>query len=223
MPDPSDHRQHPRYPIVLSIFYKLRSPGPSGGGVGWTRNLSEGGACVEVADRLPPATTLHLSLQTDRGALLVAAEVIWVGGPGPVAGGLPHGVAFAEVTPEQQQALRDLVQRLAVAGHLGVRVPRRLSVLCRRLGEAGSTLQGRTENVSRGGLCLSLPHRLPPETMVEVTLPTPQGPLPVEAAVVWVERTEGQDSGEAIRHGLRFAPLGWTDELTLGLLLAAPE
>jgi hypothetical protein len=175
MPESFAQRRHPRYPVVLSIVYRLKGSGPVSAGVGRTRNVSGGGACVELPEALPPATPLSVGLPTDRGELRMEAEVVWVGGHGPLGGGVPHGVAFIEVTSEQHQALWDLVNRLGQRCAAAVRVPARLAVLCRPEGDAGPPLQGEAGDLGRDGLSVRLAHRLPPATTVTLTLPTPRG------------------------------------------------
>lgn len=218
MPESFAQRRHPRYPVVLSIVYRLKGSGPASAGMGRTRNVSEGGACLELPEALPPATPLSVGLPTEQRELRMEAEVVWVGWPGPPGGGVLHGVAFIEVTSEQHQTLWGLVNRTGQRCAAAVRVPVRLAVLCRPQGDAGPPLQGETGDLSRGGLSVRLAHRLPVATAVELTLPTPRGPRTVEASVVWLAPPEAQRPGEPIWHGLRFRDPGVADELTLGLL-----
>ena len=213
-------RRHPRYPVVLSIVYWRKGAGPTRAGIGRTHDVSGGGACLELPEALPLATLLSVELPTDPREFRLEAEVVWVGGPGARGAGVLHGVAFIEVTAEQHQALWDLVNRLGEQCAAAVRVPVRLAVRCRPQGAAGPPLQGVTGDLSRGGLSVRLAHRLPPGTLVELTLPTPRGPRNVEASVVWLPPPEVQRPGEPIWHGLRFRDPRAADELTLGLLLA---
>ncbi len=210
----------PRYPIRLPILHSSEGSPSDDAGVGWTRDLSEDGMCVELAERLPPPTSLLVRLRTDLGVIELGARVVWAGEARLNGGGVLHGVAFTQVTPDQHHALRDLVVRKGELLPVSVRVPLALSVLCRPKGGAGSFLRGRTGDISRGGLLLHLPQALPPETALEITLDTPKGPLTTEAAAVWVEPPERRTPGEPIRHGVRFTALGWSGSLSLGLLLA---
>jgi len=212
-------RGQPRYPAVLSIVYWRQGVGFASAGRGRTRNLSVGGACLELPEALPTATPLRLGLPAAQGELRLEAEVVWVGGAGSPDGGILHGVAFTEVTAEQHDALGELVNRVGRGGATPIRVPVRLAVLCRPQGDAGPPLQGETGDVSRGGLSMRLAHRLPPATIVELTLPTPRGPRKVEASVVWLAPPEAQLPGKPSWHGLRFRDPGAADEMTLGLLL----
>ncbi len=208
-----------RHPLVLSIVYHRADSGQKERGVGWTRNLSEGGACLELQDPLPEATPLRVGLQTDRGSLWMDAEVVWAGRAEDVTDGVPHGVAFVQVTAAQARALGSLVDRLGQLKDVAVRVPLRRAVACQLAGTPAPPLHGLTGDVSRRGLSVSLPQRLPEASDVEVTLPTPEGRLTVRAKVTWVDVGEGNPA-ERIRHGLEFTGLGWAEELTLGLLLA---
>jgi hypothetical protein len=219
MSGPKNRRKHLRHPLVLSIIYKRPDSDEAERGIGWTRNLSEGGACLELRDPLPEATPLRVGLQTDQGSLWMNAEVVWAGRSVGVAEGIPHGIAFVQVTAEQAQALGGLVDRLGQLKDVAVRVPLRRTVACQLAGTPEPPLHGMTGDVSRRGLSVSLPHRLPEASDVEVTLPTPEGQLTVRAKVTWVDAGQG-NPGERVRHGLEFTRLEWTDELTLGLLLA---
>lgn len=110
--------------------------------------MSDGGACLELAEPLQPATPLSVILQTDQGSLGVEGKVVWVGGPVAGGGGVLHGVAFLDATPEQLRALWKLVARKGKARQAAVRVPVKLAILCRPKGDAGPPLQGETGDVS---------------------------------------------------------------------------
>lgn len=219
MPEWSVQRRVPRYPIKLPILYKRKGPAPARAGVGWTRDLSEGGACLELAEGLEPSSSLQLFLRTDQGGLELDAEVRWAAGPAP-GGGVLHGVAFTEIAPDQRQLLRDLILSKGQVRQAGVRLPAEVPVTCQPKGQAGPPLQGRTGDLSRAGLLLRLPQVLPPDTVMVVSLPTSRGPVAAEGVIVWVEPPEAQTPGKLIRHGVRFTDIGWASELALGLLLA---
>jgi hypothetical protein len=223
VPETLDRRQFARYRIQLPLLHKAGYPAPARVGVGWTGNLGIGGACVELAERLQALTPLRLRLQTDQGAIDVEAQVVWAADPSPTGGGILHGVAFVQISADQLQALHDLIRLKGEVRQAGVRLPLELSVTCRPKGQAGSPLQGQTGNLSRGGLLLCLPQVLAPETVVELTLHTPYGPLTAEGAIVWVQPPDQGRPGEPIRHGVRFTALGWSTTLSLGLVLAEPS
>ncbi len=218
-PDP---RRHPRFSIHLPLLHRAKSRMAIKAGMGWTRNLSEGGACLELVDRLRPKAPVRVRLQTDQGAIEMEAQVIWAGEPASPAGCIPHGVAFTKVAPDQRQALQGLLGSNASVRHAGTRLPLDLSVTCRRKDHEGPPFQGRTENISRGGLLLRLPRALPPGTPLEVTLRTAEELLTVQGTIVWIEPLERRHPGGQIRHGFRFTALDQSFCMALGLVLANP-
>lgn len=218
MPDWLGQRRFARYPIVVATLYTLESPPPGRTGAGWTRNLSEGGACLELAERLELPTSLRVLLRTDRGGITGEAQVIWVGEPDP-PGGILHGVCFTRLAPGQHEALRDLLLRRRRVWQAVVRVPLELPVTCQLKGQARPPLQGRTGNISRRGLALHLPLTVPPGTALEVTLHTSHGPLSAEGTVVRVEPLDAQTPGEPIRHGFQFTDISHATGMSLGRVL----
>lgn len=212
-------RRFPRFPIKLPILYKKKAP-PVRAGVGWTRDLSEGGACLELAEPLPLGTHLSVIFQTDKGGIVVDAEVVWVSRQETAGGGAVHGVAFTQLAPEEHQALANLLVFKGQVRQAGVRLPAEFPVTCQRKGKQDPPLQGRTGDASRAGLLLRLPEALQPGTELEISLPTARGPVAAEGVIVWVEPAETRTPGALIRHGLKFTEIGWASELALGLLLA---
>ncbi len=68
---------------------------------------------------------------------------------------------------------------------------------------------GRAEEISKGGLRLLLPERLPPLTVIRCTLNLPERPIVAEIEIVWVERGEGGAGKKpAVRHGVQFLRMG---------------
>jgi len=217
----SAQRRSPRYVIQLPFLHKTVAPAPvRASGVGWTRNLSEGGACVEVAEGLWLQVPLHLILRTDRGGIEVSAQVVWIGEPSRTGGGIQHGLTFTQLLPDQLRALRELIQSKGQVQNAGVRVPLETPVTCLPTHTRRPTLQGLTADISRGGLLLLLPEVIAPGSTMDVTLQTPNGPLKVEGVVAWVEPPGGQAVGPPFRHGFQFTTLRWSTSLSLGLFLA---
>ncbi len=221
-PDAPKRRQFARYPIQLPVLYDAMSRGSTGRRAGWTRNLSEGGACLELDERLPVPSLLHIYLQMDRGAIEIEAQVVWEvkgRGHGEGGGGILHGVAFTHLAPNKLQTLRDLFLSHGQERRAGIRLPLDLPVTCQPKNSAAGPLQGRIGNVSRGGLLLRLFHVLPPGTVLNLTLDRPHGRVTAEGEILWVESPESQTSGRPIRHGLRFTAIGWSRSLSLALLM----
>jgi hypothetical protein len=91
--------------------------------MGWTRNLSIAGACVELGERLQPGMPLQVVLQTVHEYIKVEAQVIWARESTPAGGSVFHGIAFTQVATDQDQALRDLLRTSAAhERHAGVRM-----------------------------------------------------------------------------------------------------
>jgi hypothetical protein len=222
MSEDSTQRRLPRYQIQLPLLYKLSTP-TSKFGVGWTRNLSEGGALVELDDRIPPDTTLQLSLRTDSGSIEIEARVTWAEEARQFGREVLHNLAFANLAPAHLQALRDLLLPLSMVPHAGGRLPLDVPVTCRHKGRPGSAVKGRTGDMDRGGLLLYLTHRIAPGTLLAVTLHTTKGTVVVDGEIVWAASRDGKKAGELSEHGLRFTSPSWTISLALGLLLTEPR
>jgi len=110
MPEPVEKREVPRSAIKLPVLYRRKAPAPVKAGVGWTHNLGEEGACLELTDRLEASSALQLVFQTDQGCLNLSAMVIWAAGISSKGEGVLHGVTFPELTPDQRQDLRELLR-----------------------------------------------------------------------------------------------------------------
>jgi hypothetical protein len=219
MPKTLGRRRFPRFEIHIPFLYTGSAPISTSTGVGWTRSLSQGGATVELSERLRPRTPIQLRLRAPQAIAEAEAEVIWSGGPAREGGGLVHGLLFTRIAPDHMQVLREACRPLVIMRHAGVRLPLEIPVTCRSKNLEGSQLQGRTGNVNRGGLFLRLPRLLPPGTPLEVTLHTPEDPLTVDGGVVWVEPPEIWSPGESIGHGFQFHAPNWSTLASLALLL----
>jgi hypothetical protein len=206
--DRSEWRQSARYVITLPLLLKSDGFAPARVVVGWTRNLSEGGSCVDLPERLRPRTPLTVHLQADHDIVEGEAQVVWTGEPAPAGEGIRHGLAFTRISPEQNQTLKAVLRSRGEKRQAGMRVPYEVPVTCQPKGRAESPVQGRTDNMSRGGILLRVPAVFPPEKVLELTLHTSYGPLAAEGAVVWVEPEERRIPGKPIRHGMRFIVLG---------------
>ncbi len=213
-------RRFPRYRISLPLLHRPKARKALNVGIGWSRDLSEGGACVELAERLRVQRPVRIQIQTDAGAIQAEARVVWR--KDTPEGGSLHGVAFTHVAPDQLKVLRDVIHRKGERGDAGIRLPLEVSVTCQPVGQEAAPIAGWTGDVGRGGLLLRLPTPLSPGTALDLTLHTPHGPLTAQGVVVWVASPERQPSEGPIPHGLRFTTLGWSTMLSLGLLLADP-
>jgi hypothetical protein len=113
-------RNKRRYRIILPCQAWLQDhPSPQVFS-GWTCNLGEGGACLDlsfdVTDGFFPGALLFLSLQSEEEQLPLEARVVWVGPPSPPVG-TQHGVDFPRLTPDQRLRLQALGQRQTWSWH----------------------------------------------------------------------------------------------------------
>lgn len=212
-------RKHARYPIVVPILYGFERSDSVMASAGWTRDLGEGGACLELPERLEVSGIIRLFLRTDQEGIAAQGQVMWTEGP-LQTGGILHGVSFTGMASAQHQAVQELLLRRRVVWRAVVRIPVELPVIYQLKGQPRSLHQGRTENVSRRGLLLRLPLVYSPGTSLEVNLHTPHGHLPAEGMIVRVQPLEAQMPGEAIRHGFHFTDISHATQITLGRVLA---
>ncbi len=107
-------RNKRRYRIILPCQAWLQEhPSPQVFS-GWTCNLGEGGACLDLSfdqtDGFFPGSLLFLNLDPKGDQLPLEAQVVWVGPPSPPVG-TQHGVAFPRLTPDQRLRLQALGKR----------------------------------------------------------------------------------------------------------------
>ena len=110
MPEIVEKRQSPRSLIKLPVLYRRKAPEPVKAGAGWTHNLSEEGACVELSERLEAPSSVQLLFQTDQGSLDLSAVVIWAAAVRATGHGILHGVTFGDLTPDQRKGLKELLR-----------------------------------------------------------------------------------------------------------------
>ncbi len=214
-----DKRRFERYDVRLPVLYKRLGSTQGKAGIGWTRNISLGGVCLDLDERLDPKTVLGLLFQTDRGAIEVEAEVVWAVSTPGLDGGIGHGLEFRELGPKQMQAMERLLAELQPTPRSGHRLALDIPLTVTPRERPGEIIAGRTGNASRGGALLLLPQALSVGALVTLRLQTPRQPLRLDATVVWVDPPEKRQPGRAIRHGVQFVSLDWSTSLALGLLL----
>jgi PilZ domain len=125
----------------IPLLHGSKAPGPAWTCVGWTRNVSEGGACVELDSRLPPPTPMRLHFRTDRGPIKVDVQVVWVGRSRQAHGGIPHGLTFTRIFRDHLLTLGDLLLFKRQARDGGVRVPVEVPVTWWRRDRTGQPIQ----------------------------------------------------------------------------------
>jgi hypothetical protein len=143
---------------------------------------------LEAEEYLPPGTSLSLLLiRAKRGSVECQGEVVWAEDP-PPRPTLRHGIRITRMDPEQQQTwecfLREAAREL---GRRPLRYDVEIPVTCCRRGN-GEKWAGHALNVSRRGLLVLLPTRVPEETIISLHVQTPTQSLTADARVVRVER-----------------------------------
>jgi len=212
-------RKHPRYPIVAPVLYGLEGSDSVVTVGGWTRDLSEGGACLELPDRVEVSALIRVFLRMDQGGYSTEGRVIWAERPPQTEGGF-YGVAISQMVSAQHEVLRAFLSRKRMVWQAVVRIPLDCTVTYQVKGQPRSPRQGHTENVSRRGLLLRLPSMHASGTSLEVVLHTPHGHLVAGGTVVRVDPREAQTPREPIRHGFQFTDISHATQMTLGRVLA---
>lgn len=222
MPEGTSQLRTSRYLVDLPVFCRYT---PKGGqatktGSGRTRNLSETGACLELAEPLAPGTSLSLVLQSEGGSLPLLAEVVWGSPPSLPGVRIQHGVSFLQLTSDQRAALQAIFWRTRPLKARAHRIPAALPVRCRLTGTPGPPLSGWTGDLSRNGCSVLLPGRLAMGSTVEVTLAAPRGDCTAEGMIVWVEPSSGRVPAPPLtRHGVRFTDPNLLRDLIIGFVL----
>ncbi|HSB69512.1 MAG TPA: PilZ domain-containing protein [Candidatus Methylomirabilis sp.] len=206
-----------RYAIELPFRYRQSREAANRPGLGWTRDLSGGGAWVELPEQVAPPTLLEVSLHTPGEPLHLAAQVVWGCHESHGLSRL-HGLRFTQLTPAQRQRLGVLFSHQKPRG-VG-RLYCTLAATCQGMAAAGDSLPCETRDISAGGVALRLPVSVPPGTHLQVTIPTVFGVVTADAEVVWAEPPDARPRGAPCRHGLRFLYLESSSELPLRMLLA---
>ncbi len=212
-------RKVPRYPIVLPVRHQIAGSDQLRSGTGWSRDLSEAGACLELSERFEAGMVLGLNLRGDLGRISLEAAVVWTC-QAQEPGAILHGVCFRPFSMREREALHGLLIRKRMVWQGMIRVPIDLPVTCLLRRQGRPPCHGRTENASRGGLLLRLPVACGVGTPLEVTLATPNGPLRAEGTVVRVEPRSAQVPGIPIGHGFQFTSISPAAQMGLGRVLA---
>jgi len=218
MPEQSLEERFSRYALTLPLIYRLAGRPDQKSRAGWTRDLGERGAWLELPELLPQETRLDIRVRAPDNIVEVGARVVWLRNEPAGNGVFLHGVAFTGLTPAQCHALQGLFARQKQ--RKTARVYRAIAVRCRRRGERGDPVVGQTRDLSRGGTSLRLSERMPPGTPINMTFPTAMGPVALEGVVVWTEHEEPRPRGALYRHGVRFLQNGMVSSFPLSALLA---
>lgn len=188
-----------------------------------TANMSDGGIALDLPEALPPWTPVEVQVEAGEGTVALEAVVLWHEDLGRRRGGagVRHGFLLSQISPAARQGWDALLRGL---GHLrpstreNTRFPLEVRVVCQVLGRPGPLLDGRTENISRGGMGLLLPERLPAGTGVEVEVLTRGKPLRMGGRVIWSSPVAVR-TGLEYRHGVVREAGDWPHDFVLDLYL----
>lgn len=193
----TETRQHTRFPLRLPVFCESQAVAPYRT-VGFTDNVSRGGLLLEVKQPLPAGTQASLLLPTGEQNARAEAVVVWAaeGDPGRM------GMRFTNwATPDLPAWERLLAFQAGPTPRSSVRTPMALEVTCRI--PPDMILPGQVENLSDGGLMVTLPQPLVPQTRLTLEVPSAPSLSPVEAEmeVMWIRAAQEDHS---VLHGLGF-------------------
>jgi hypothetical protein len=180
MPEATAPRARPRsYPAPVPV--PGEGAAPVRAGVGWTRYLSEGGAAVELPDRLAQTSSASSCRRAGapsswrRGALERGARF---GGAASPWAGLPR---LSRSSSTRSELLLPPTSRSGTPSPPARRGRGRWKPKAARAPLPGSRA------MSAEGLLLRLPQAITPGTLLEVTLEFATEPLSAEGTIVWVE------------------------------------
>lgn len=191
-------RRAPRYHVVLPIRYDTTSEGTSTR-TGWTQDLSQHGACVELPEHLAPGTALALVVETETGAIPLSGTVVWSDASNPAGPSHLHGLQFTPGSDVQDRLGAWLQRHPPQASRMAASLP----VRCRQCDGVSPLVEGWTADIGNGGCALFLPERLPVGTLVDLLISTPCGEVPAQGVVVW-EGSKAPGSQRLVEHGFRF-------------------
>jgi CheY-like chemotaxis protein len=191
-----------RYLIQLPLYHQRGRSSSQRVGVGWTRNLSEGGACIELAEPFDVSAQIHLVLQTYLGGVRLRCQVVWremAAGTGRVL----HGVKFLDLSAGCRLVLQQMLRVSSTQPHSLLRRDWEVPLVCTVRGTQGPSWDGRTGNIGQHGLLVHLPQELSVGTPVDLTCGTPNdGPINLEGRIAWVEAREGLAGRGTTKHGI---------------------
>ncbi|MFQ5882513.1 MAG: PilZ domain-containing protein [Candidatus Methylomirabilales bacterium] len=208
-----------RYAIQAPVLYKrLDREEPSQTGIGWTEELGERGACLKLQTVLLAECRLGLVIFAEPEVVEAEARVLWVR-PGGQRNLYYHGVEFLHLLPAYYQSLlKALPSEKSLQQQAFRRFVITLPLFCQIVRANTPPLEGKTGNISRGGVMISLPQQVPPRSKVKVALQAPQTE-PIRGKVRWVG--DSRDDSGLIRHGIEFLWGPLAPEMFLGIFSGA--
>jgi CheY-like chemotaxis protein len=203
MPEHDPPRAFLRYLVQLPLYYQRGRASRQGVGVGWTRNLSEGGACIELAEAFDVSAEIQLGLQTYLGGVRLPCQVVWRD-MADDSGRVLHGVKFLDLSAGCRLVLQQMLRVSSAQPHSLLRRAWEVPLVCTLRGSRGRTCDGRSGNIGPHGLLAHLPEDLPVGSDVELTCNLPHdGPLRLEGRIAWADTRDAASTGRGTtKHGI---------------------
>ncbi len=115
---PKERRRQPRFPVQFPVTCLVRMPGAAQADpplAGRLRNVSVGGALLELRTCVPPGDTVAVGVPTKTGSVEVEGRVIWVTAGAGTGGGpsYVHGVQLSTMEGKPDAVLADLLRSYA--------------------------------------------------------------------------------------------------------------
>lgn len=204
--DEQERRVHPR----IEITSEVRVSGPRGVATGVLRDISKGGAGIFLKDNVGDVgDTVEIFLSfSESFEIAVMAEVLRIR---ETQQGLLHGFRFNFVEPAMQERLLGLLEDLTKSRVVGSKT-RKHPRLSRRLPikiDKPSELKVVLENISMGGLRMTVPRPFVLYEEVEISLPDLSGKefLILNGRVIYQNPIEGGGSPTQYQVGIQFQEL----------------
>lgn len=206
-----ENRYHSRFPLRMPVLCE-GAVGSEYRTLGLTQNVSQSGLLLVVPRLAVRGTAMNLRLLTGDRIARAEAGVIWTADKSPGF----MGLRLTDLTGVDRLAWEHLITfQAGPTPRASLRIPIDLEVTC--LLSSDTSLHGRVENLSDGGMMIVLSQPVTPQTRVSVVVPAWLILPPVEAEVVW---TRANPAVHGVVHGLRFLASDMGKELFLiGTLL----
>lgn len=212
-----ERRRHRRYPLELPVRCRLGEPAGAAQRnlLGHTLDISEEGLAIVLPTSVAPGTDVTILLDLPVGPVVAEATVTWGAPPAGEQEGQRHGLKIREMAPPHDLRWQQFLARVTSQaysrrhGRLGIGLRAQCEVLSRPRRE----VDGRTVDLSLGGVQLLLPEAIPVGTRLQLSLQVAMGPRAMEGEVVWCAPAGGGEH----RVGVQFLQQAWDWSFLLDL------